>query len=477
MKYLEWGTKALSVVVVTSMVSFLGCSESGSSSSKTIKGKVRFGTLGNGIAPVDGFSSKMSPFAGGNTSKWGDAPLSNSIGSGVAKFDGIKLTVKAITARGSFEGEPVISRPNQEIEITSGTAIINFEKEADLPVGNYTGLNVELENKIALKGFCVTKAGNFESVPEDPSQPLEVVEANQPSKLLYTTKNGVKECSGSCGENDSLPSDYDYMEYDFIYMTQKKTDKSLVIGYDRNFALNEEDGGTLMVLVDTSYIGSCAYLTNQRWGVQQLTPFRWIPPSGFTINDYFPNTSDVVGHFGVGYMPIFAYIAKDGQAFPRVETYETQRATVSKPNEDCKLTSEGGDMEEEIQFERSLLTTIMFDSEGNIITAIGRGVYDNRILDQGWNSFKKNSDGTYVMMNGNHKERRWLQDRQINNFQPIDLDSLNTWKTFKVYNGPECHKYGTDRRMTCLTPISLPDNPTWDPSEGWNTCWRRIERH
>lgn len=404
---------------------------------KRVKGNAFVGTLGSVNASAltspsySGFSNK----AGGlstEISKWEDV-IQGSSSYSWAKVDGLKINLKNINGETADDGASFKSfDPPKPLEIGGGVSHITMDEELSIPVGIYNRVGFEIQNKMSIKAFCRTS-----------------------TKTLYTTTNGIKECTDSSSPcTGDLPSDYDYYEYDFIHAGRSST---IWEGNALTFEITESSTPQLILLVDSSYIASCADSTADLDGADsgKLAPFSWSVESG-QMSDYYQGTE---GNFGVGYLPVFAYLnTNPDEELPVGETYaisgdEADVPDVGDPN-----------------LFNSLITTIAFDEAGDIIAARSRNFDGNHgtTLEQGWSGFQTpDIDGNYVMMNGEHWEgdlphhrgARWLENRKVEDFKRID-----TRQTITINDGPDCGHPRGDRGIEC------------NLNNDEQTFWKRIPR-
>lgn len=429
----------------------IGCG-GGSNSGSKARGAAYLGSLKSSSAPVihgkgdfkNLHSMSVSPLAMTNPS-WSEAIPSDTMYA-FAKVDGIKLVVQSIWANEKSGGHKQFATLNKVLELKNDVSSVNIEAALDVPVGSYKELGVSLENKISIKAFC------------------KVRDESNNVKKIYTTKNGVKTCAGaSCGDSHPLPSDYDYMENSFLLIRGNgQQNEAVYEGYKMNFEIGETDTPYFSLLVDTSYITACALhsgsaMDNHTNADGILPPFSWSVEAPKKRSDYYKGAD---GYFGVAYIPIFTHVTNDKDAeLPTGETYVASLKSTDVPNgvNDFNILD-------------TLITTIAFDSNGEILAARSRNFDADHgtDLEQGWSGFEKMGDGSYVMLNGEHwmgakpdySEARWLQDRKIDGFQ---RKGLNETFEVDVSNGHECGKGLGDKNRPCLSsPIQ--------------TYWKQIPR-
>lgn len=426
----------------------IGCGEGSDSGSKA-RGAAYLGSLKpkdvSAMGHVEGDFRKLSPMSLSplttTNPSWDEAiPSSNKYA--FAKVDGIKLVVKDIWASEKNGNRRQFAVLNKVLELRNDTSSVNIEAALEVPVGSYKELGVSLENKVSIKAFCQVEG-----------------------QKIYTTKNGVKLCDATvdgCEDSDSLPSDYDYLENPFLVIrANEKPGEPVGEGYKMDFEIKETDTPQFSLLVDTSYITTCALhsadIDNHTRADGILAPFSWTVEAPKKKSDYYKGA---VGYFGVAYIPIFTHVTNSKDAvLPTGETYVASSQSSHIPNG-----------VNDFNFLEALITTIAFDSNGEILAARSRNFDADHgtDLEQGWSGFEKKSDGTYVMLNGEHwmgakpdySEARWLQDRKIEGFKRDDFK-----KTFSVQvtNGPECSKGLGEKNRECLnSPIQ--------------TYWKQVPR-
>lgn len=436
-------TKVLISLLPLVFGGLVGCG-GGSDSGSKARGSAYLGSLKASGAPVvhgkgdfkNLQSMSVSPLAMTNPT-WSEAILSNKKYA-FAKVDGIKLVVKDIWASQKGGNKTQFAVLNKVLELKADVSSVNIEAALDVSVGSYKELGVSLENKISIKGYCRVEG-----------------------QKIYTTKNGVKSCV-ACNDSDPLPSDYDYFENPFLVLrTDERQGEPVSEGYKMDFEIQENDTPQFSLLVDASYITTCALhsadMDDHTRADGILAPFSWTVEAPKKKSDYYKGA---VGYFGVAYIPIFTHVTNDKDAdLPTGETYVASSNSSDIPNGT-----------NDFNFLEALITTVAFDSNGEILAARSRNfdAAHGTELEQGWSGFEKKGDGTYVMLNGEHwmgaksdySEARWLQDRKIEGFKREDFQ-----KTFNVQvsNGPECGLGLGDKNRECLSsPIQ--------------TYWKQVPR-
>lgn len=417
--------KIIPILVISFVLT--GCFEAGKKKAKTVRGKAYVGALSSSSSSMNNYVSALS-----TPSKWGEAEESNGSYAS-AKIDGIK--VKLLSVWGSSEGEDQqFSSLDKTLELTQNTTSIALEEIIEAPVGNYNQAGLKFENKVEIKAFCRTK-----------------------DKCLYTTTYGVKEVT-SCAPGDDLPLDYDYLKYDFLYVTMK--DNTLSDGYQRNFTITENSTPNLFLLIDTYKIVSC-------WdGEDRETPGRGAPPISWWLDDTaaidhplrYKNVPDQVpGAFGVSYIPMIVYLSDDPQDIPYAKSYLTTAQENGVP-----------------ELENSLLTTFALNQNEEIIALRSRNIFDGGAtgtgLEQGW-AIGSNDGTSYILYNGEHNPltRTWRKTRMIENFSLFDGD-----KTVTVENGPDCLiGYDAESIHRCFGHYQTDE----DPDDDFRlTTWKQVDR-
>ena len=260
--------------------------------------------------------------------------------------------------------------------------------------------------------------------------------------------------------NDSIsvPAEYDY--FTVGKMNPDPRFENEIMEFNKwNFSVSEGQTPYLNILVDTSYVVSCANIAAKLDVNEEpkLPPFTWGLESG-KMSDFYKGTD---GNFRFSYIPLFTYLSTTAdEVLPTGETYAS--------------TATANDMvagDESFNMLTSLITTIAFDSNNEIIAArsrnFGMGVAE---LQQGWSGFVK-SGSAYSMLNGEHyagakgdySDARWLQDRKIEGFERR-ADFTSVQELF-VIDGPDCGKELNDHNNTCLGDGVKKE-----------TYWKRIRR-
>ncbi len=406
------------------------CDGSKRKSASGVAGKVHVGQLGT--------SATLSALSA--TSKWEDVTKGTGHYSW-AKVDGLKVQVLSIFGKSGDQTSSFTSfSAPKTLELGGGVDTVTIQEDISVPVGTYTEVGLSFKNQISLKAFCRTD-----------------------DKALYTTAAGVKECAApsSCNPGDALPSDYDYYAYDFM-LPGPHYEGTLWEGNKLTFSIAEDDTPNLALLMDTSYIVSCAdsdAAIDSSAESGKMAPFSWMITGGKKMSDYYKGSE---GNFGVGYLPLFTYLSTDvNEALPVGETYAASGDETHVPAGIAP-----------VDLFNSMITTVAFDANDNIVAARSRNfdAAHGTSLEQGWSGYSTDGSNSYTMMNGEHwggtaadfSEARWLQDRKIEGF--ARSSDYVTRQTINVVDGPDCGKNLGEKSQPCQTGGAV------------TTYWKRIQR-
>lgn len=409
------------------LVLLAGCSGGdggGGGSSSGVAGKARIGQIG---------STSVNLMA---APKWGDVKASTGKYSW-AKMEGMKIQLLSIAGNSSTGSNnfKTFETP-KTLELGGDTAVIKFEEDIAVPEGTYSDAGIRFKNDVQLKAFCRTANGCY-----------------------YTTASGVKKvATASCGDAVDLPNDYGY--YAVGKMLPDPHYGNEIMEYNKlTYSIAAGQTPYLNLLVDTSYTVTCADETafiDDANEAGKMPPFNWSMSTG-NFSDYYKGQT---GNFAFSYVPLFTYLSTTAdEALPIGETYATSAQSADVP-----------DASETFDMVNSLITTIAFDANGEVIAARSRNLThkDGTTLNQGWSGFKK-TGSAYEMMSGEHyagsigdySDARWLQDRKITGFErSADFTSR---QTINVTNGPDCGKNLNGHNLSCLSS----DIPSY---------WKRIKR-
>lgn len=282
-----------------------------------------------------------------------------------AKIDGIKVTVAEIRGADAHSDNPLVTQTiNQEIELTSDpNALIALDKDVTWAVGDYSGIDLRLENKWSFKGYCKTQLSGGQV------------------KLVYTTASGVKVSTGTCAESScTLPSDYAYYDISWLddYYTQHSDSKPNIATHYK-FSVAKGDTPSVSLLFDATNTVSC--WDGQSWDKNlALGPFQVDDSRRTTL---FP---DGTGAFAVPVLPVLAYVGKTSDTTaPSARTFlvAASSSTLATP----------------IDFKNTQTVTFLYDSNGTAIAGNARNLSGNdssNPIDADFDGFATSSTGTGI---------------------------------------------------------------------------------
>ncbi len=340
---------------------------------------------------------------------WNDPSAASRQSFSFAELDGIKLDVRSLGMQqtdGTRHGVSI----NEVVQLVPGAEQLAFQQDVTLPVGDFRSAKLEFDASYSIKAHCRTQR-----------------------YFVYTTAGEVRrvDCeSESC--DGTLPADYDYYRYEFIYVTTAEGPDSTSDQAQEEtlepFSVSLTGSPRLAVLVDTSHLAACYDGAQPIAGPGQgLPPFSYHPQNASDASAFFPTG---VPAFGIGYLPIFIWVSEDpSEALPVAETY------ASAPSPESLLASD-------LDVERHLVTTFAFREDGSVLAARARNFdADGVALNQYFSGFLQDDEGRYRFHNGefywsDDEPGRYVQDRAITGFERGDIGAAPVQSA--IEDGPDC---------------------------------------
>jgi len=331
-------------------------------------------------------------------------------------LDGFRVTITGIALypKGKLGGDSYTTVSQEKKDVYFGREFGDQKVQLDVyaKAGSYIGANVQLSKHIGVKGFCRTV-----------------------TKFAYTTAKGMATMDVAVGDAlTSMPSDYDYYNYQAKYGTE--TDKDDVMNAFVWYDIEIDSTTTSIVLMmDSTFLFTCydgqlpdLKLSNSDT-YSMLSPFTdYITGSGATESMYAYDTP----YPGLVYLPMFVWV-DTGSTTSNMPTGETY--AVDFDNDASKLdnfvegNSAGGD------FKNIGVFTIVVNPDQTLYSAQLR----NSGSWSGFVSFDGPVSNTYVINIGSYDYNTGMSmhDRTLLNFTRSQSDYSTIHKVASV-DGPDC---------------------------------------